>query len=91
MLPRDRPPGLLGQAALFEVLKEKGFDFKSYLSDFYHNWDYGGPKANALIFLLGYIYYLRRFFDSSRVIPVGFNLFPLGTATSKVLTAILKG
>lgn len=66
-LPRDRPPGLIGQAALFEVLKDKGFDFKSYLNDFYHNWDYGGPKANALIFLLGYIYYLRRFFGSPRL------------------------
>ena len=66
-LPRDRPPGLLGQAALFEVLRDKGFDFKSYLNDFYHNWDYGGPKANALIFLLGYIYYLRLFFGSPKL------------------------
>lgn len=66
-LPRDRPPGLLGQAALFEVLKDKGFDFKTYLNDFYHNWDYGGPKANALIFLLGYIYYLRKFFGSEKM------------------------
>lgn len=63
-LPRDRPPGLLGQAALFEVLKDKGFDFKSYLNNFYRNWDYGGPKENALLFLLGYIYYIRRFFGA---------------------------
>jgi hypothetical protein len=53
-LPRDRPPGLLGQAALFEVLRDNGFDFKSYLDNFYRNWDYGGPKANALLFLLGW-------------------------------------
>jgi hypothetical protein len=66
-LPRDRPPGLLGQAALFEVLRDKGFDFKSYLDHFYRNWDYGGPKANALIFLLGYIYYIRRFFGAPKI------------------------
>jgi hypothetical protein len=75
-LPRDRPPGLLGQAALFEVLRDKGFDFKSYLDHFYRNWDYGGPKPNALIFLLGYIYYIRRFFRSPKIDLVKIFLAP---------------
>lgn len=32
-LPSDRPSGWLGQTALFEVLRDRGFDFKSYLAD----------------------------------------------------------
>jgi len=75
-LPRDRPPGLLGQAALFEVLRDKGYDFKHYIDDFYRNWDYGGPKANALIFLLGYIYYIRRFFGAPYLDLVKIYLVP---------------
>ena len=75
-LPRDRPPGLIGQAALFEVLRDKGFDFKSYLDNFYTNWDYGGPKANALIFLLGYIYHIRRFLGAPRIDLVKIYLEP---------------
>jgi len=76
LLPRDRPPGLLGQAALFEVLRDKGYDFKHYVDGFYRNWDYGGPKANALIFLLGYIYYIRRFFGAPELDLVEFVLRP---------------
>lgn len=75
-LPRDRPPGLLGQAALFEVLKDKGYDFKHYVDDFYRNWDYGGPKSNALIFLLGYISYIRKFFGAPELDLVEFVLRP---------------
>ena len=30
-LPSDRPSGMLGQTALFEILRNKGFDFKSYM------------------------------------------------------------
>lgn len=75
-LPRDRPPGLLGQAALYEVLRDKGYDFKDYIDGFYRNWDYGGPKANALIFLLGYIHYIRRFFGSPELDLVEFFLRP---------------
>ena len=37
-LPSDRPSGWLGQTALFEVLRNKGFDFKNYLDGFPYPW-----------------------------------------------------
>jgi len=61
-LPSDRPSGMLGQTALFEILRNKGFDFKSYLDGFYKNWAQSHYEGYVLVFTLGFNYYLRRFF-----------------------------
>ncbi|MFW9894118.1 MAG: hypothetical protein ACFFFO_18080, partial [Candidatus Thorarchaeota archaeon] len=61
-LPSDRPSGMLGQVALFEVLRNKGFDFKIYLDSFWKQWYRSQSEEYTLLYALGYLYYIRRFF-----------------------------
>jgi hypothetical protein len=61
-LSSDRPSGLLGQTALFEVLRNKGFDFKTYLDGFWKQWTRSLVEEYSLLYALGYLYYIRRFF-----------------------------
>ena len=63
LLPNDRPSGMLGQSALFEILRNKRFDFKSYLDGFYEKWERSHEEGYLLAFMLGYLYYLRRIFE----------------------------
>ncbi|NHJ15285.1 MAG: hypothetical protein EAX95_16510 [Candidatus Thorarchaeota archaeon] len=62
-LPSSRPSGMLGQTALFEILRNKGFDFKSYVDGFRQNWDQSHVEGYVLLFTLGHLHYLRRFFE----------------------------
>lgn len=48
---------------MFEILRNKGFDFKSYVDGFRHNWDQSHAEGYVLLFTLGYLHYLRRFFE----------------------------
>ncbi len=62
MLPSDRSSGLLGQSALFEILRNKGYDFKKHLDNFIQQWYEAQLEGHVLLFTLGYLYYIRRFF-----------------------------
>ncbi|MHA1907342.1 MAG: hypothetical protein ACW98Y_08615 [Candidatus Thorarchaeota archaeon] len=62
-LPSDRPSGWLGQTALFEVLRNKGFDFKSYVSGWLDKWYRSQSEGFMLLMILGYLTYIRRFFE----------------------------
>ncbi|MFW9955246.1 MAG: hypothetical protein ACFFD3_11885 [Candidatus Thorarchaeota archaeon] len=61
-LPSDRPSGWLGQTALFEVLRDKGFDFKSYVQDWPTQWFKSQSYGYMLLMILGYLTYIRSFF-----------------------------
>jgi len=76
-LPSDRPSGMLGQTALFEIMRNKGFDFKRYLDGFYDNWKRSHQEGHALLFTLGYIYYIRRFFGYTPIDLVSYLLEPV--------------
>ncbi len=62
MLPSDRSSGLLGQSALFEILRNRGYDFKNYLENFIQQWYDAQLHGHVLLFTLGFMYYIRRFF-----------------------------
>ncbi len=66
-LSSDRPSGMLGQLALFEVLRNKGFDFKSYLSGFYDEWCKSQAQGYCLLYALGYLHYVRKFFGCTSI------------------------
>jgi hypothetical protein len=76
-LPSDRPSGMLGQAALFEILRNKGFDFKSYVDDFYANWERSHLEGHVLLITLGYLYYVRRVFGFPPIDLVKFLIEPI--------------
>jgi len=76
-LPSDRPSGMLGQTALFEILRNKGFNFKSYLDEFHKNWEQSHVEGYILLFTLGYLHYLRRFFEYPPIDLVKFLLEPV--------------
>jgi len=78
-LPSDRPSGMLGQSALFEVLMYEGFDFKSYVDGFYKKWEHSQTEGYVLLFVLGYIYYIRRFFDYPHIDLVKLLVEPITT------------
>lgn len=61
-LPSDRPSGWLGQTALYEVLLNKGFDFRSYVQDWPTQWYDSQGYGYMLLMILGYLTYIRRFF-----------------------------
>ncbi|MFW9908191.1 MAG: hypothetical protein ACFFEF_06415 [Candidatus Thorarchaeota archaeon] len=62
MLPSDRSSGLLGQSALFEILRNRGYDFRSYLDNFIQQRYEAQLEGHVLLFTLGYLYYIRRYF-----------------------------
>ena len=76
-LSSDRPSGMLGQLALFEVLRNKGFDFRSYLEDFYVSWDRSQEEYYTLLYALGYLYYIRRFFVQQPIDLVKYLIEPI--------------
>lgn len=53
---------MYGQMALFEILRNRGYNFQSYVNGFYSNLERSRREGYTLLFTLGYIYYLRRFF-----------------------------
>jgi len=77
MLPSDRPSGMLGQTALFEILRNKGYDFKTYVDGFYENRHRAHFEGHALLFILGYIYYIRRFFGYTPIDLVQYLVEPI--------------
>jgi hypothetical protein len=76
-LPSDRPTGWLGQTALFEILKEKGFNFKSYVQDWPTQWFRSQALGFNLIMSLGYLYYIRRFFGCQPIDLVKYIIEPI--------------
>ncbi|MFW9842652.1 MAG: hypothetical protein ACFFES_17290, partial [Candidatus Thorarchaeota archaeon] len=76
-LPSDRPSGMLGQVALFEVLRNKGFDFKSYLDTFWKQWYRSQSEEYTLLYALGYLYYIRRFFGYQPIDLVKYLVEPI--------------
>lgn len=61
-LPSDRPTGWLGQTALYEILRDRGFDFKSYLRDWPEQWYQSQNYGYNLLMIFGTLTYIRRFF-----------------------------
>ncbi|MHA1615047.1 MAG: hypothetical protein ACTSW7_04880 [Candidatus Thorarchaeota archaeon] len=76
-LPSDRPSGWLGQTALFEVLRNKGFDFKNYLDGFPYPWYRSQDEGYTLLLALGYLYYIRRFFEYQPIDLVKYLIEPI--------------
>ncbi|MFW9849981.1 MAG: hypothetical protein ACFFF4_12660 [Candidatus Thorarchaeota archaeon] len=78
MLLGEKSLGMLGQAALFEILRNRGFTFRSYLNRFRTMWERSKTEGYELLFTLGYIYYLRRFFG---YVPIDLVLYLLEPVT----------
>ncbi|MFW9848323.1 MAG: hypothetical protein ACFFF4_04240 [Candidatus Thorarchaeota archaeon] len=76
-LPSDRPSGMLGQSALFEVLRDKGFDFKSYVDGWPHKWFHSQAYGYMLLMLYGYLTYIRRFFAQPPIDLVKYMIEPI--------------
>jgi hypothetical protein len=77
MLSSDRPSGMLGQTALFEVLRNRGFDFKYYLDGFWDQWYRSQSEGYTLLYALGYLYYIRRFFGHPPIDLVKYVIEPI--------------
>ena len=77
MLSSDRPSGMLGQTALFEVLRNKGYDFRNYLDGFWDQWYRSQSEGYTLLYALGYIYYIRRFFGHPPIDLVKYLVEPI--------------
>ncbi|MHA1907346.1 MAG: hypothetical protein ACW98Y_08635 [Candidatus Thorarchaeota archaeon] len=73
----EKSLGMLGQAALFEILRNRGFNFRSYLTRFSTKWERSKTEGFELLFTLGYIHYLRRFFGHTPIDLVQYLLEPV--------------
>ena len=64
LLPSDRQPGLLGQAALYEVLSEGGYDLSFYVNAKWINIGQRFAEGFALLQILCFFQFLRVYYDA---------------------------
>ena len=76
-IPSEKLSGWLGQAALFEVIRNHGFDFKRYIEGFYNKWEKAQSEGYTLLFILGYLYHLRRSFGCVPIDLVKYLVEPI--------------
>ena len=85
ILPSDREPGFIGQAALFEVLRNMEQDFTFYMDNVFDKQRTMWMDGFGLLHTLGSLFQIRRYFDCPPIDLVRYLLEPLNPNSITIL------
>ncbi|MHA2426008.1 MAG: hypothetical protein ACXAEF_14555, partial [Candidatus Thorarchaeota archaeon] len=85
LLPSDREPGYIGQAALFEILQNARCDFSLYIEDYHNKQIKMWEEGFGLLHILGTLYEVRKYFECPPLDLVRHILEPLNPNTITIL------